>query len=132
MRRAIGGLALLVVLAAPAAGAQTTGFSTPSRNIGCIGDRTQLRCDIRVTETKPPPKPRRCRFDWGNAFELRPTGRARRICHSDTALGSRRILAYGATRRIGRITCTSRRSGLTCRNADRHGFFLSRERVRLF
>jgi hypothetical protein len=48
-------------------------------------------------------------------------------------LGSRRVLGYGRTIRFGRrIACTARRSGLTCRNRDGHGFFLSRERVRLF
>jgi hypothetical protein len=108
-------------------------FTTPSRNIGCAGDSTFVRCDIRRTRAKPPPKPRSCRFDWGNAFELRQRGRARRLCYSDTVLGSRRVLAYGKSMKLGpRITCTSRRSGLTCRNRDGHGFFLSRARVRLF
>jgi hypothetical protein len=108
-------------------------FTTPSRNIGCAGDATFVRCDIRQTRVKPPPKPRSCKFDWGNAFELRQRGRARRLCHSDTVLGSRRVLAYGRSTRLGRrITCTSRRSGLTCRNRDGHGFFLSRARIRLF
>ena len=108
-------------------------FTTASRNIGCAGDSTFVRCDIRTTRAKPPPKPRSCKFDWGNAFELRQRGRARRLCYSDTVLGSRRVLAYGKSVKLGRrITCTSRRSGLTCRNRDGHGFFLSRQRVRLF
>ncbi len=124
----------LAALAVPSAssGVGTT-FSTPSRNIGCIGDSTRIRCDISQTRTKPPPKPRSCRFDWGNYFELSQRGRARRLCVSDSALGSRRILRYGQTQRLGRrITCTSRTTGLTCRNGEGHGFTLSRERVRLF
>jgi hypothetical protein len=108
-------------------------FSTPSRNIGCVGDSTHVRCDIRQTRTKPPPKPRSCRYDWGNYFALRQRGRASRVCVSDSAMGSPRILRYGRSQRFGRgITCTSRTTGLTCRNRDGHGFFLSRERVRLF
>jgi uncharacterized protein DUF6636 len=108
-------------------------FTTPSRNIGCAGDSTFVRCDILRTRAKPPPKPRSCKFDWGNAFELRQRGRARRLCYSDTVLGSRRVLAYGKSMKLGRrITCTSRRSGLTCRNRDGHGFFLSVARIRLF
>jgi hypothetical protein len=125
------GLVGLALLAPEAVGA-LIGFTTPSRNIGCIGDRTSLRCDIAVTATRPPPKPRSCQYDWGNYFELRPTGRPRRLCVSDSALGNRPILRYGRTLRLGRISCTSRTSGLTCRNADGHGFFLSRQRVRLF
>ena len=116
-----------------AAAAVGIDFVTPSRNIGCVGDSTFVRCDISQTRVKPPPKPRSCAFDWGNAFQLRQRGRARRMCVSDSALGSRRILRYGRTQRFGRsITCWSRRTGLTCRNRDGHGFFLSRARIRLF
>jgi hypothetical protein len=98
-----------------------------------MGDSTFVRCDIAQTRVKRPPKPSSCRFDWGNAFGLGPRGRARRLCVSDSALGSRRILRYGRTQRFGRrISCTSRRVGLTCRNRDGHGFFLSRDRIRLF
>jgi hypothetical protein len=124
----------LIVLLSPAtSSSRSIDFTTPSRNIGCAGDATSVRCDIRATRTKPPPKPRSCRFDWGNAFALRQRGRPRRLCHSDTVLGSSRVLRYGRTQRFGRgIRCTSRTSGLTCRNRDGHGFFLSRERVRLF
>ncbi|MBJ7457142.1 MAG: hypothetical protein JHC74_13890 [Thermoleophilia bacterium] len=113
-----------------------TSFATPSRNIGCIGDRTEVRCDIRQTSATPPKKPANCRFDWGDAFSVRPTGRGRGVCHSDTALpapGQKiRILAYGTSITLGKITCTSRRSGLTCRNRGDHGFFLSREKIRVF
>jgi hypothetical protein len=127
-------IVVLAALAVPAVSAgRTTQFSIPSRNIGCMGDSTFVRCDISQTRVKPPPKPRSCRFDWGNAFQLGPRGRARRVCVSDSALGSRRILRYGQTQRLGRrISCTSRRAGLTCRNRDGHGFFLSRNRIRLF
>jgi hypothetical protein len=43
------------------------------------------------------------------------------------------VLAYGKSRKFGtKMTCTSRRTGLTCRNTRDHGFFLSRERIRVF
>jgi hypothetical protein len=132
----VAGFASLVALAVPAVSAglgDPIDFTTPSRNIGCFGDATFVRCDISQTRAKPPPKPRSCNFDWGNAFRLGQRGRARRICVSDSALGSRHVLDYGRTQRLGRrITCTSRRTGLTCRNRDGHGFLLSRARVRLF
>jgi hypothetical protein len=67
-----------------------------------------------------------------NAFGLGPKSRGRRLCVSDSALGGRRILGYGETLRIGRIVCSSQRVGLTCTNPSRHGFFLSRQRIKLF
>lgn len=126
------GVALGMLIAAPAASPALVHFSTPSKNIGCIGDRTFLRCDIVRTSVKPPPKPRSCEFDWGNAFGLGPTSRGRRLCVSDSALGGRRILGYGKALRIGRIICSSHRDGLTCTNPRGHGFFLSRQRIKLF
>jgi uncharacterized protein DUF6636 len=126
-------LATLAASAVAVSAGRAIDFSTPSRNIGCVGDSTFVRCDISQTRAKPPPKPASCRFDWGNALGLGPRGRARRLCVSDSALGSRRILRYGETQRFGRrIICTSRRAGLTCRNSAGRGFFLSRNRIRLF
>lgn len=112
-------------------------FATPSRNIGCIGDRTEVRCDIRVTEGKPPKKPRSCRFDWGSAYVITPkAGRGRGLCASDTTLpspGQRiRIVDYGERIVFGPLVCVSRTTGLTCRNTNAHGFELSRQRIRLF
>jgi uncharacterized protein DUF6636 len=127
-------LGVLVALALPGA-AQPLGFHfrTPSGNIQCFGESTFIRCDVARTSVKPPPKPRSCKFDWGNAFMLGQRGRAHRACVSDSTFGARRVLRYGETMRIGsRLSCTSRRAGLTCRNDGGHGFFLSRNRIRLF
>ncbi len=109
-------------------------FQTPSRNIGCgslrVGERTYLRCDIR-SGLRPQPR-WRCRLDWtGLAVETR--GRAAAVCAGDTVAARRApVLAYGRTWSRRGITCASRTSGLTCRNRSGHGFFLSRERWRLF
>jgi uncharacterized protein DUF6636 len=128
--------ALLVLVAAVAAQDATPAtlvyFTTPSRNIGCIGDKTRLRCDLVRTSVKPPPKPLTCEFDWGNAFQLLPRFAAHRMCVSDSAMGARRVLGYGKSLRIGPFLCTSRRSGLTCSSRTRHGFFLSRDRIKLY
>jgi hypothetical protein len=43
-----------------------------------------------------------------------------------------RVLAYGKTWAGEGLRCTSAEIGLTCRNRDGHGFFLSRERWRAF
>jgi hypothetical protein len=132
-------LCVLLALAAPAvaaAGTPPASIATPSGNIGCIAAGGVLRCDVRVSRAPVPPRPASCEFDWGNAFEMTPRGRARRLCASDTALPGRgtghRVLAYGRSRRIGPFRCASARVGLTCRNRAGHGWFLSRERIRLF
>jgi hypothetical protein len=54
--RLILATAVLATLAAPALaqGAEFKRFITPSRNIGCFGDNTGVRCDIRTTSAKPP------------------------------------------------------------------------------
>lgn len=114
-----------------------TSFTTPSRNIGCIGDRSEVRCDIRSSNFTPPKRPAKCDLDWGDAFAVGPTGRGRGVCHGDTALPAPnqkglKVLKYGTSIRLGKITCTSRKAGLTCRNPGPHGFFLSREKLRLF
>jgi Family of unknown function (DUF6636) len=126
-------LALVAAIAVPeATPAALVHFTTPSRNIGCIGNKTRLRCDIGRTSVKPPPKPLTCDFDWGNAFELLPRFAAHRLCVSDSAMGARRVLGYGKSIRIGPFLCTSRRSGLTCTSWTRHGFLLSRTRIGLY
>lgn len=112
-------------------------FITPSRNIGCFGDSTGVRCDIRVTSAKKPKKPKRCRLDWGSAYEVNRKGRGHGLCVGDTALPDPNkrepVLKYGHTIRLGHgLKCTSKRTGLTCRNAGRHGFTLSKTRIRLF
>ena len=49
-------------------------------------------------------------------------------CHGDTVIikGSK-VIAYGRTWRRGGFECSSRTTGLTCKNASHHGWFLSRE-----
>jgi hypothetical protein len=120
--------------AAPVAGLET--FRTPSRNIACGylpgsgGAPTFLRCDV-LSGLRPEPR-RPCELDWTGA-SMRPTGRATASCAGDTVYDPRsRILDYGQTWRRGGFRCTSRTTGLTCTNRSGHGFFLSRQRWRLF
>ena len=112
-------------------------FQSPSTNIGCIGDATSVRCDMRTTSAKPPKRPKSCHYDWGSAFEVNRTGRGHGLCAGDTALATpgdgRRKLAYGKSIRLGpKLTCTSRTTGMTCRNTGGHGFTLSKTVIKLF
>ncbi|MGD9695466.1 MAG: DUF6636 domain-containing protein [Thermoleophilia bacterium] len=110
-----------------------TSFRTPSKNIYCGFIGNQVRCDIFKTSAKGPPEPPSCQLDWGIAYGLTQRGRGRGLCVGDTVLNSRaKVLAYGTSIKRGRITCTSRTAGLTCANKNGHGFFLSRQRIRVY
>lgn len=133
MKLAVLAVALLAagLVAAGGADARLASFKTPSGNIGCVYDSASggsLRCDILSGLKPKPSRPRGCDLDWGDSLTLARTGRARVLCHGDTAvLPSAPILRYGTTWSRGPFTCTSRRAGLTCENAAEHGFFLSRQ-----
>lgn len=128
--------ALLVGGAAGAAraGATLVSFRTPSGNIGCVfstgyGSPANLRCDIRSRLKPKPRKPRGCRLDWGDSYEMNATGRVILTCHGDTAiLPTARVLGYGKRWHSHGIACRSREVGLRCTNRSGHGFFLSRQR----
>jgi len=127
------------VLAAPAAGAPsltTKTFRTPSKNISCAyypasaTGRAVFRCDL-FSGLHPKPA-RHCDVDWTGA-SMGPRGKAGPTCAGDTVYDAHApTLAYGKTFSYGGITCTSRATGLTCHNRDRHGFFLSRLSWRVF
>ena len=146
---ALAAAAISLVAGVPAAGADSaggdrpgaatgrqssTGFQSPSGNIGCvIGRRAGVRCDIRNRDWSPPSKPASCQLDWGFGLTVERRGRGRFVCAGDTTLGQGRRLAYGKAIRRGRFRCVSRRSGMRCVNRrNGHGFVLSRERARRF
>ena len=124
-------VASVAVVPAAGAGAATTFFRTPSKNIYCawISAPAVLRCDILSGVRPLPRRPASCDFDWGAGYDLRRTGPARILCVSDSVVtSSARVLTYGWTWRRGGFICVSRRTGVRCRNATGRGFFLSRER----
>lgn len=127
---------LALAVAPAAAKDRFVGFQTPSHGIAClyavIDGKRSLRCDVRAV-AHPPNRPKSCELDYGNAFLLTPTGRARRLCAGDTVLDPKaKVLAYGRTRTLGPFTCTSKRTGLRCTSRAGHGFVLSRATQKLF
>lgn len=100
-------------------------FQTPSKRIMCayIGQTTrsaEIRCDLTFLNDV--------------AYVVGPKGKGRRV-HVTDAVGDpkAKVVAYGHSVSYGRYTCTSRTSGLTCRNrATKHGFTVSREKRRVF
>jgi Family of unknown function (DUF6636) len=120
-------------------------FRTPSGNIVCaswgyvISGRPSfgVECGIRSglvgarpSTTCGPGDPSVSRV------QLAARGRATRVlCAGDPGpflYVAAPILRYGRTWHRAGISCASARTGLTCRNRTGHGFFLSRERWRLF
>ena len=131
------------LLAAPAAVAQERRsqdslaglitFKSPSQNIGCALAVGYARCDINRRDWSPPPKPASCDVDYGQGLTISRNGsRGRFVCAGDTVLGGRVTLRYGRSLRRGSITCTSRLSGVTCKNRRGHGFRISRGGYRRF
>jgi hypothetical protein len=124
MRRLV--LAVAVLLAFPAgASAAFHQFLSPSRNLACAfisGRNTprQVRCDWRGSNDR--------------AVVLRQRGRAHKVHVTDSLLDSHaQVLRYGHSKRFGRLKCTSRRTGMTCRSLrSHHGFTVSMRRQRLF
>ena len=88
--------------------------------------------DIAVMETNPR-RPADCDLEWGDAFEMNSKGGTARVCHGDTVTDkSLPVLAYGDVWQRGGFTCKSEQSGITCFNADRHGFSLARAKQQVF
>jgi hypothetical protein len=129
-------LSLLTLAAVAHAQAARIGFQSPSKNITCqyfdYDKQNTLRCDIGAMETKPR-RPADCDLDYGGAFEMNAKGPAVRICHGDTVMDkSLPVLGYGEVWQRGGFTCTSEQAGVTCFNAERHGFSLARARQDIF
>jgi hypothetical protein len=110
---------------APATAAATLrAFRSPTGNIGCIYFRdpdtpASVRCDTRG--------------GGDHAVIVRKSGKGRVIRVTDTVMDADApILHYGRKRSFGGITCTSRRTGMTCKNSAGHGFEVSREHRKVF
>ena len=112
------------------------GFQSPSKNIACMyfefDGHKALRCDIGDKVWRLP-KPANCEQDWGNSFEVDAKGKAGPSCAGDTQIGQPlAILPYGEVWQRSGVTCKSEEAGITCFNADRHGFSLSRAKQEVF
>jgi hypothetical protein len=139
LSRVLGRLIVLCALGmigvAPSAAAADSlvGFASPSRNIGCYMDSTQVRCDIRSRSWTPPQRPRSCPLDYGQGLFVARRGRGRYVCAGDTALDGQRALPYGRPISRGPFRCTSLTSGMRCVDVKTgHGFALSRQKAVLF
>ena len=115
-------------------------FETPSHNIVCGyfsggGFPTLLECGVASGLVPAAPKPSEgsCRVvdPASNRVRLNPTGETYGFCSGDVGVLAQQhaapVLGYGASWHRGPYSCRSQTGGLTCRNAQGHGFFLSRQ-----
>ncbi len=146
-RPALVGLAAAAALVAlamspvSAALSVTSGyFETPSHNIVCgyfagSGIPALLECGVASGLVPSAPKPAEgaCRVvdPVSDRVRLNATGRTYGFCSGDVGVlakqGLAPVLQYGRTWHEGPYRCSSASVGLTCKNSEGHGFFLSRQ-----
>jgi hypothetical protein len=123
-------LSALLAVSAPAlvparASAAYRTFRSPTGKLGCA-----FYSDTQTPRTV------RCEWRGSNdrALTLQQRGRARTIRISDTVMDPKaKVLAYGHSTSFGKLRCTSRRTGITCRSLrSGHGFVVSTQRQRVF
>lgn len=106
------------------ADARLVAFKSPSGNITCVMSSSNgafAQCELRSMRI-------------GGGFMVPARGRVHRYDVDDDDLADQRfVLPYGRSRSLGRFRCSSRESGMSCRNRrSGHGFTISRERQRIF
>ena len=109
---------------APADAALRT-FRSPTGKLGCM-----FYSDAET------PRQVRCEWKGGNdrALVLKESGTGKRIKITDTVFDpDAKPLAYGKSTTFGRLKCTSRTTGITCKSLrSNHGFTVSTSKQRVF
>jgi hypothetical protein len=129
---------LLFAVGGPSAEGVTFGFQTPTGNIHCMYEAPSgsnggaIRCEVASYSGKRPTKPSSCEFDWAPGAYLPSNSKAQVfLCISDTVRDERNpTLEYGSTWKRGTFVCSIAQSGVTCRNAKKSGFFVSKGSIK--
>ena len=128
----------LCLLATPALADDYIAFHSPTGNIHCglyiSADYTGVRCDVyQMTARSYTQAPPDCEFDWGNSFGVDATGKGYLACVSDAVADDTGLtLDYGKEISLGGITCSSAKTGMSCKNDAGHGFTIARAKQQLF
>lgn len=128
---------ITVLLATPALADDYVGFRSPTGNIHCAiytwGGGTEARCDLAELTPSYTKRPKGCDLDWGHSFAVGASGKAVLACVGDTVRDPRNpVLPYGQAVSLGGISCVSAKTGMTCTNAEGHGFSVAKARQKLF
>ncbi|MCF8484849.1 MAG: hypothetical protein K9G71_06525 [Rhodobacteraceae bacterium] len=131
---------LTLCLVAPSASPaqESVAFVTPSGNIQCVmsaGEYRSVTCELRSLTPSYTDRPADCDLDYGASFRIGEEALSGEVlCAGDTIFGApnSQILPYGYSLTHVGVTCQSEMTGLTCKNAGGHGFFVSKARQQLF
>jgi len=118
------------------------GFRSPSGNIHCHydpkafsppnGTKRLLTCGLRHADYSMQLQRRCLAGDW-HGFGLRANTKPTIFCAGNPDVSIRPVyttLAYGKSWTRGPFACTTRITGVTCRNQRGHGLFISRQAYR--
>lgn len=135
MQRLILG-ASLAIWASPAL-AEYVAWQSPTGNIHCaiFTDRGEAfaRCDMLELTPSYTRAPAGCDLDWGFSFAVDSRGAGYLACVGDTVVDRYNdVLPYGQAVSLGGISCVSAKTGMTCTNAEGHGFSVARAKQRLY
>lgn len=130
-------LLALALMTSPALADDYVGFQSPTGNIHCaiytFDGSAEARCDLRELTPSFTRRPADCDLDWGSAFFVGAAGKAGLACVGDTVQDPRNpVLGYGQAVSLGGISCVSAKTGMTCTNAEGHGFSVAKGGQRLF
>src|SRR5262249_36079476 len=132
-------IAVVAAIAATSAAAANTGyFKTSDGSIWCVWGGG-VQCGIKNGFLKPKPK-NNCKGSLdsvGNRIGFAAKGKAKVVaCAGDAGpFGNpkaTKVLKAGKTWKKGGMSCTARRSSMTCKNKSHHGFMVSRASYRTF
>ena len=129
--------AVFVAMCGPAMAEDWFSFQSPTGNIHCeffSGLReTHVRCDMIELTQSYRKAPQGCGLDWGSSFVLGDRGKGELNCAGDTIINpGAPVLPYGQAVLVGRISCVSAKTGMTCTNAGGGGFSLSKAKQQLY
>jgi hypothetical protein len=127
----------LFLLVSPAAADDYVSFQSPTGNIHCAiytwNNGAEARCDLRELTPSYTRRPAGCDLDWGSYFAVGNTGKGVLACVGDTVTDpGNPVLHYGEAVSLGGISCVSAKTGITCTNADGHGFTVARVKQKIF
>ena len=135
-----------VAMSSSAAGSSSArtvpGFRSPSGNIRCYYDpkafapphstKSLLTCGLQHADYAMQVQRRCPAGDW-HGFTLFAKGKPNIFCTGNPNFSIRPVyttLAYGQSWTRGPFACSSRITGVTCRNQGAHGFLISRQAYR--
>jgi hypothetical protein len=130
-------LSLLLLASSRMFADEYVGFRSPTGNIHCamysFNGNAEARCDLRSYTPSYSKRPAGCEQDWGMAFGVGAAGKGELLCVGDTVQDpANPVLPYGEALSLGGISCVSAKTGMTCSNAEGHGFSVAKAEQKLF